>query len=198
MNSIKPAITELEKIYKLFSCLFDDEKMEPIPVITIQSAGRRKVLGWMDPERWKNGETVINEINIVAESLAGTVSEIAETMLHEMVHHCNELRGVNDCSKSQYHNKKFRDLCEYIGLNCEKSRRRGWDYTELTGPLLAMIEAAKINHEAFTIFRLNPEPAKKVGSRLKKWTCGCTIIRAAGEVEVLCKKCGSEFLLEEL
>src|SRR5208282_3657350 len=93
----------------------------PLPVITIQYRGRKNALGWFSDHRWGNSQQdALPEINICAETLARSVQDIAETLLHEMVHYANALEGINDCTIRQYHNGEFKRGCEEIGLVCEK------------------------------------------------------------------------------
>ena len=197
MNSIKPAIDALETIYEGYKHLFPN-LADSRPVITIQAAGRRKAAGWMSPKRWQNGQPdAINEINVSAECLNAPLESIADTVLHEMVHHSHNLEGVKDCSKSQYHNKQFKAGCERVGLNCEQMGRYGWAQTSLTDARKAELSQMTIDDNAFTLFRqAEPQNEQKQTTRMKKWICGCEqpqIIRAAGEIDVRCNKCGIDF-----
>ena len=136
MNSIRPALEELERMYKEFAPLFGREM--PLPVITIQSKGRKNALGWHWQDKWQNSEPgKLSEINLCAEHLGRPTEQIAETMLHEMVHHANNLDGISDCTIRQYHNRQFKDRCGDIGLICEKHPSRGWATTSLSDDLKA-------------------------------------------------------------
>ena len=138
MNSIRPAIEELERMFNAFVPLFGQEM--PLPVITIQSKGRTEALGWHCQNSWQNGDPdKLTEINLCAEHLGRPVEEIAETLLHEMVHHANSLDGVSDCTSRQYHNKHFKTRCERIGLVCKKAAGRGWAETSLSDALKAKV-----------------------------------------------------------
>jgi len=195
--SIRPALGELEKLFNLFAPLFP----EPLtaPIITIQTRGRKNALGWYKPQTWQNGgRDTLPELNISAESLARGVPEIADTVLHEMVHHWNRLHGIKDCSGNQYHSKKFKAGCDLVGLKCEKMEGHGWAATSLSDKQRAIVKKAGIKDEAFHLFRLADHGGKGPGSRMKKWTCPCgTIIRAAGEISVRCNECGEDFERDE-
>jgi hypothetical protein len=170
----------------------------PLPVITIQTRGRRKtVLGWYAHHRWHGGGSEgLSEINICAEFLARGVNDIGETLLHEMCHYANALDGIEDCSRNQYHRKSFKERCDSIGLNCEKMGSHGWAQTSLTPQLADRVAAVNINAQAFALFR-KPREEARVGSRMKKWRCDCTTIRAAVEVNATCNQCGQTFLRQE-
>jgi len=58
------------------------------------------------------------------------------------------------------------------------------------------VAAVGIDATAFTLFRQGRHQAK-VGSRMKKWRCGCTTIRAAVEVNAICCQCGRQFMRQE-
>jgi hypothetical protein len=193
--SIRPAIAELERAFTKFRVLF--KRKMPLPVITIQTRGRRAALGWYAHQRWQNGKPEgASKINICAEHLARPTLDIAEVLLHEMVHYANALDGIEDCSPNQYHRKSFKTRCDAIGLCCEKEGCHGWARTSLTPELASRAEAVGIDAEAFSLFR-KPRHQAKVGSRMKKWCCSCTTIRCATELDATCRKCGQSFLRQE-
>jgi SprT-like family protein len=185
--SIRPAIAELERAFTALTVLFKREI--PLPIITIQTKGRRAASGWFWHQKWQNGKPEgLSEINICAEHLSRPPLDIAEILLHEMCHYANALDGIDDCSANQYHRKSFRVRCDAVGLICQ-SGPRGWASTSLTPELAERVRALGIDPEAFSLFRKGKQQAK-VGSRMKKWRCGCTTIRAAVEVDATCGKCG--------
>lgn len=200
MNSIQPAVRELERIYDKACSLFknlekdhDFTLAETRPVILVQTKGRKSALGWFWAQRWENGDGELHELTITAEYLKRPVHEIAETMVHEMVHHFNFLRGVKDCNASQYHNRKFAEICEAVGLLVEKGKR-GFAYTDLSEPLRAKVDSWKLNADAFALARTVPLTVK-APTKLKKWTCGCGInIRVArSDFSATCNFCDTAF-----
>ncbi len=192
MNSIRPAIEELERVFAAFTPLFS--RPMPVPVITVQSKGRKKAVGWFARDRWQNQQPdQLPEINICAEHLARPVEDIAEVMLHEMCHYANALDGIHDCNPNQYHNKTFKARCESIGLICERHRSRGWASTRLSDALKAKIAEVALDTEAFSLFRRSRPEKKVVGTRLKGWKCDCTSIWSKTHVEAVCARCGRRF-----
>ena len=205
-NSLRPSLEALEQLYRLFAPRFASYCpviAEKAPVITIQTRGRRALVGWYKKEGWTRGKETLPEINITAESLAEPLAEIADTVCHEMVHHAHKLLGKKDCSSTQYHNKTFKAGCEAVGLNCERMKGHGWAATSLSDGLRSIVDRAKIDPEAFAMFRVTDGPKRSgpgsgPGSRLKKWTCECgTIIRAAGEIDVRCNECLTDFTCQD-
>src|SRR5438046_3069668 len=122
MRSIDKAIRELERGFRVFAPLFGRDF--PQPVIAIQTKGRKSALGWFGGDKWENdAEKKIGEITITAEHLKGQPEDIAEVLLHEMVHYANDLDGIPDCSSFQYHNANFKNRAESIGLIVQRTKR---------------------------------------------------------------------------
>lgn len=193
MNTIRPAIEELERAFKELSPVFKREM--PLPVITIQSKGRKNALGWFVKDKWSNTVGKLPEINICAEHLARSPEDIAEVLLHEMVHYADALDGIPDCTVRQYHNLNFKNLCDEVGLICRKTPARGWAATSLSPELGEKVAKVGINPDAFSLFRGGVK-MKKAETKMKKWRCSCTNIRAAVPVEATCNRCGLEFRLQ--
>jgi len=130
--------------------------------------------------------------------------------------YANWLDGIPDCTSSQYHNQKFKTRCESVGLICLRhpQRRYGWAVTELSPELVSFVGEMGIDESCFHVFRALPkssrevvsnedepltgEPAPRTGSKLKKWSCGCTNIRAAVEVDATCGRCFRQFCRAEV
>lgn len=203
-RSIRPAICELERLFLAFSATFQDELFSrfkgenaPLPVIAVLPKGRHNAMAWFAPHRWENGGPErIPEINICAEHLKGDPYTIANSLLHEMVHYANWIDGIKDCSGSQYHNRKFRDSCQRIGILCDyHSKRYGWAQTSLSDELKARVDELNVDESAFRLFRAT-DARKRAGSTLSKWTCGCTNVWAATQPDLTCNKCGKRMILE--
>lgn len=190
MNSIQPAVTELERAFVAFAPLFHREMA--LPVITIQSKGRKQATGWFVGQKWGNSDPVrLPEINLSAEHLARPPQDIAETLIHEMVHYANHLDGIGDCTIRQYHNLNFKNRAEEVGLVVERHSSRGWATTKLSNDLLLKVNAINIDPDAFSLFRTAPEK-KVIGTRLKKWSCGCTHCWSKTPIDVKCLRCCKE------
>lgn len=180
MNVVGTALNEL---YRMFHVLnrdkFNGELSEP--VITIQKT-RGSVLGhfttskvWKDKNNESSEENSYYEINIDPRWFNNrTPAEIAETLLHEMVHYHNKMNDIKDCS-GNVHNKKFKSSAERVGLVVEKGKGVGYGYTSMSEALRAfMDEVVKPNDEAFEYFRTAPVKPSGGGGRKKnmfKYTC---------------------------
>ncbi len=194
-ESIIPAIKELERYFVIFNKALYEGKL-PVPVITIQTAGRKvNNLGWFRAVSWRKNKASLPEINISAENLDRPVEMILETLIHEMVHFDNFVNEILDCSPGGYHNKKFKEGCDKVGLLCVKQKGRGLAGTALSPALEKLIKDHKPDAKPFQTIRLFTLPEdKKPGSRLKKWACDCTIIRCSVDtLDADCNLCGMHF-----
>ena len=190
-NSIRPVIKELERVYDVLSNHFDFKA--PRPLITIQTKGRQKnTLGWYGTNKWKLGKKQIHEINICAESLN---KNPIETLIHEMVHYHNFCKNIEDCNAHQYHNKHFKTRAKSYGLNVEKSGRHGWGLTSISPNLQLTLDKIKINTKIFQLYR-QTQISIKAPTKLRKFTCGCTIVRCATNLEAKCLVCNNVFIEE--
>lgn len=201
-TTLVPAIGELERIYGLAMDLFPPSHAEALaatrPVVLIQSRGRKEgTLGWHWPERWQAGDTIFTEIVITAESLNRPVEEIAETMVHEMVHHANALAGIADVSSNGvYHNRAFRDLAVATGLTVERQGNRGLAATALTDQLREHIAAEwDLDAAAFALFRRTEEKTIASKGKQRLWKCGCgfSVRVAVDYFSAVCNDCGDPF-----
>ena len=152
-------INILTKAFKDFNKQFCEDKL-PIPVITVQSKGRRNAYGWFWAGGWsqKDGDDRYGrpEINISAELLGNRpLEDVFETLLHEMAHMWNWREGIKDCSAGQYHNKNFKTKAELLGLEVSRMENRGWASTKLSdlGKKVVKKFIEKYNIKPFAINR---------------------------------------------
>jgi hypothetical protein len=203
-------------MFRDLAAVFKPQKL-PLPVIAVQTRGRRSALGWFAEDQWQvkgcgSESATYDEITICAEHLRAEPTDIAETLLHEMVHLSNALRGRRDCSTNNYHTKVFWWRCAEVGLECRKEGHRGWAKTSLSPELRARVEAVNIDPAAFSIFRIDPEAERDIDTGedtiaarsrrarpcLTKWDCPgghAPVWAATGrELLVLCLRCNQPLL----
>jgi len=92
------------------------------------------VLGHFAPLRWRgkrSSDDRLHEVLVVAEHLDRGAEDVLDTLLHEAAHAVNHERGVKDCSRSQYHNKSFRQTAEALGLTVRQVPHYGHAHTTL-------------------------------------------------------------------
>lgn len=70
--------------------------------------------------------------------LTGPPAKILGILVHESAHALADARGIADRSRrGTYHNERFRDLAEELGLDVTKDDTRGWTRTTPSAGLLA-------------------------------------------------------------
>lgn len=193
----------IEKMYRqLNQDKFAGQLEEPI--ITIQSTPR--AYGHVTCGKvWKSKDCHRYELNIGAGTLDRPIESVVSTLLHEMVHIYNLMNNIQDCSRGNtYHNKKFRDKAEEVGLIIERDKRIGWS---ITSPSEELIEY--IIQQGWSDILMNREenirisgssgggstggadkPTKKPSST-RKYICPCcgNSVRATKNVNIICADC---------
>lgn len=119
-TSLKPVIEKLENLFSKFNEKFYNNELQT-PIITVSPDTTKGAYGWCTAwKAWTIGEQKkvadlstltkedleamkkddgFYEINICAEHLARPFEQVAETLLHEMVHLYNLQIGVQDTSR---------------------------------------------------------------------------------------------------
>ena len=128
----------LEKIYRQLNAYFFNGELEE-PVITIQST--RGAYGHVTCGKvWKSKYTDKYELNIGAGTLNRPIENVVATMLHEMVHIYHLMNDIKDCTRGNtYHNKKFKEKAESVGLIITHDKRIGWSVTQPSEELILYI-----------------------------------------------------------
>ncbi len=194
--SLQPAIQELERAYQFFNKELFGAGLDLNVIITIQSRGRKNALGWHWAGKGKNGDkTSVAEINLSAEDLK--TSDPYEILIHEMAHHLNHQRGIQDVSRGQYHNKHFKEAAESAGLIVKKFGNVGFGITELGDLAKEKVLKCTPQRQVFDILRIQEATAKT--PKYKKWVCSCGfIVRVArNDFDATCNLCGTAFQLTE-
>jgi len=204
MESLKPVIDKLEKLFSKFNDQFYDGQLQK-PVITVSPDTTKGAYGWCTSwKAWKKANTEDEgyyEINICSEHLSRDFKALCGTLLHEMVHLWNLQNGVQDTSRGgTYHNKKFKQVAEEHGLMIECSPKYGWTITHLQPETEKFIE--KMGDFSFDLYRdsasrIKAKTSSKQSSR--KYVCPVCglIIRATKEVRVQCMDCEMEMEEDE-
>lgn len=188
----------LEKIFKALNTDKFGGELE-VPIITVQNTS--KAYGHLTCNKvWHNAHGVKQyELNIGAGTLDRPIENVVSTMLHEMVHLYNQMHDVQDCSRGNtYHNKKFKEKAEEIGLIIGYDKRIGWSVTSPSDELVAYI--AKRKWENITLGRdekMSESTGKKSSTR--KYVCPCCgmSVRATREVHISCMDCNVKLEVEE-
>jgi len=187
----------------------------PKPVITIQTKGKHLAYGWASVFPIWVGEEKFHELNISAEYANRPFIDIMGTVLHELVHLNHIAQGIQDCSRGgTYHNKKFREGAEAVGLIVDYREKYGHAFTKVGDDLAETIKSWGLDETVFDVARMDfaTQPAKgtdkegedvnpKTGTKVRKTnsikytcpTCGA-IVRATKELNIECGDCNVAFV----
>ncbi|MBR1477373.1 MAG: SprT-like domain-containing protein [Lachnospiraceae bacterium] len=226
-SSLRPIISKLENVFSIFNDHFFSGELEHA-VITVASDSKGRCYGWCTAYRaWHKGEDLdltristmelgeveeqykkgFYEINLVAEYLRRPFAEIAETLLHEMVHLYCLQHDIKDTSRSgTYHNANFRDAAIAHGLVVSKDNRYGFCITKLNDEAKKYVLSLDV--QDFGMSRTFPIIFGETGGtvamaepkqRVRKYVCpSCgNSVRATKAVNIACIDCDCRMKLEE-
>lgn len=207
---ISRACGYLEKMYRQLNIdKFNGELCQPI--ITIQSTPR--AYGHVTCGKvWRVKDSQSYELNIGAGTLDRPIESVVSTLLHEMVHIYNLMNDIQDTSRGNtYHNKKFKEKAESVGLVIERDDRIGWSITSPSEELIDYIigqgwsDILMNRQESLRIGGVSggsnsngtDKPPKKPSST-RKYMCPCcgNSVRATKDVRIMCVDC-SEIMQKE-
>lgn len=139
MERISTVNMRLEKMYQSLNAdLFGGQLVTP--AITIQSTP--SVYGRVSCQKiWKSDDLETYELNIGAGTLNRPIENVVTTMVHEMVHIYHLQNDIQDTSRGgTYHNKKFKEKAESVGLVIGHDARYGWAITAPGESLIAYVK----------------------------------------------------------
>lgn len=172
-------------------------------VITCKEGQKRGCYGWITTRKeWIQGKNERYEINISCDYLNRPISDIAATLLHEMVHLYCMTHNIKDTSRGgYYHNKKFRDAASAHHLITMERDKVGWNDSELDAWALQWLDTNCSIKEICIRKKLEEEnetEKKKKKSSTRKYICPiCGMsVRATKKVSIICGEC-LEFLKDE-
>lgn len=205
MKSLRPIIGALEDAHRHFNRELFSAELSGDVIVTVQTKGRRRALGWYGHGFWDAGEGVQApaEMNLSAEDLRREAVDVMLTLIHEMVHQWAAEKGVKDTSRNgRYHNREFARLAAMAGLLApsEPDKRHGFSSVTL-GPrgyrarrAFDSLESTVL--DALTLARrvFPPKPSK---SKMLLFVCGCEpmykIRTGRKELLAVCSYCGDRF-----
>ena len=120
VKQYQDTINYISEMYDFFNeKLFNSELIKPM--LTISPDEKNKAYGWITRDKlWKENENDqgMYEINLSAQFLNRSISEIASTLIHEMCHQWARVNNFQDTARSgSFHNKLFKEIAEDHGLN---------------------------------------------------------------------------------
>lgn len=204
----------LENAYEVLNQQFFNGELSKV-VITIQSSP--KAFGhYTTWDAWKEESTGYREINIGAETLNRKIGNVIATLLHEMVHHYCNLKGIKDTSRNGvYHNKRFREQAEMRGLVLDYDNRIGFSITHPSLMLMDLINlqgwenVSLARNGGYSVSGSNGSGGDngsgsasggtdtgKPKSSTRKYQCRVcqNSVRATKEVHIACLDCNTQML----
>jgi hypothetical protein len=144
-------------------------------ILVTRKTGR--TMGHYTPwKAWKAGEEKFHEIMISANYFERGARAVLGTLLHETAHSINDAEGIRDVSGDKYHNKRFKETAEGLGLTITQAQGIGWSVTDVSDECatrwayeLSLIENA-------LALMADSEQVGKTGGRNKNLNvakCGC-------------------------
>lgn len=179
------------------------------PIAVVVASGSE---GWKTPKwghfgaaRWRVDDE-IGEVLIAGECLNQGARTVLGVLLHEAAHALAHAHGDKDTSRqARYHNEKFREYAESVGLEVTKHERDGWNQTAVPDAT-AESYADAIGHLEVVLrgYRTTPDKASKPPKKQAvPLTCRCDpprSIRIAAAVAALgpitCGICRGRFAAE--
>jgi hypothetical protein len=161
-------------------------------------------LGHFAANRWQADQPgAIAEIFVGREGLARGATPVLATLLHEAAHALAHKRQLKDTSRQgRYHNRRFKDLAEQVGLRVEHHPSLGWSPTTLPEHTAVRYTSAIATLElALTAHRKresrDPQAGGARSQNLQPCVCACgRRIRVAGvlaQAPIICGICQQSF-----
>jgi hypothetical protein len=171
------------------------------PRATIVTGRSDKVHGHFTPwTPWASGEESFHEIFITIAKREAR--EILGTLLHETAHSIDNKEGIQGTSGDGYHNKKFKERAESLGLTITQAPRIGFSVTSVSDECATRwAEPLRLIEEALRLTADNDGGTAKPKGRNKNLLvaeCGCgEKIRLSAKALALCapecQNCQSSF-----
>jgi hypothetical protein len=110
--------------------------------------------------------------------------QVAALILHGMIHMHQQMVGRP--STKGYHNRDFQERSRQLGIVCLPGQC--CEVVDYENPFRSLVMEA--DADAFAPVVAGAAFPVVREAKMKKWSCACSTVRAATEVELECKKCG--------
>jgi hypothetical protein len=151
---------------------------------------------------WKAGDEAFHEIMISANYFTRGARAVLGTLLHETAHSLDLQNGIQGVTGDGYHNKKFKETAEALGLTITQAKGIGWSVTEVSDACAERwAQELRLIEDALGV-RADAEEGKKAGGRnknLKVAVCRCgekirASLKTLEKCAPMCQDCGSMFI----
>jgi hypothetical protein len=153
---------------------------------------------------WISGAESFHEIMISANYFPRGARAVLGTLLHETAHSLDLKNGIQGVTGEGYHNKKFKQTAEGLGLTITQAPRIGFSQTEVSDDCATRwADALRLFEEALRLTADSEQaPAPKGRNKnLLKAECGCgnTIRLSAKTLQMCapsCNNCEEYFVVD--
>lgn len=195
-------IKNLEVLFQHLNERYFDNTL-PLPYITLYAGAKKNGNGshgsfYLDKYvNVNNDEDYKHEIGIAGERLGDGIYQVAETLMHEMVHLYCTCNAIVDC-KGKSHTKKFKAECEKRDLICDKEQGIGWGRTEATLAfcdfIQSLIDDCIIDTHICDYARYTTFPETSSVQK-KSYICPCCGVKVNAKVDtaIACLHCNVAF-----
>ena len=182
---------QFEKMFEIFNKEFFESELE-MPLFRFQSKCGD---GSFNPDAViDQGTKYSHEIIVPIEVLGDKIENIAACLLHNMIHYWAFIKGYKvSCNNDFYHNKNFKSMAEYCGLETEYDETKGW----MTSASTSFAESCKKYGFKKTWRNRYINNAGLKPSSTRKYICPCcgNSFRATKNIRVMCMDCNEQFVL---
>ncbi len=185
---LKNAVKYLYRFFDLFNAQWFAPPL-PQAVISFKKT-RVTTLGHYNFGRNEFG--LRHEINMNSQYMERPFCQILATLLHEMIHLEEDMRGMKPKrSQGNRHSKYFSERSRMLGI---PSDARGYSLG-MGEPFVGFVTQHGVEIIADAP---GARKFKKGSSNLKKYSCGCTNVRVGTKkFSAVCRLCGKEFRLAD-
>jgi DNA repair protein RadC len=187
----------------LFQAAFFKEHPIPLPALTFE---KTRINTLSHYRIGRNDMAIKEQLNLNKLYLTRPLWSVLSTLLHECCHIFEYIYIFEQKRTiSWYHSKQFRAKMKNFGILCANNGCHvGLDTNGLFVHILRQHGVSFAEFDVYStvkgnsVIPLDPAPKKKGKSKLKKWTCGCQIVRVGKrEFCATCDICRNRFILDE-
>lgn len=196
---LQDVVTELHDWAETFRSRFSLN----IPTVPLRLARLRwNCLGHFNPgfnDFGLRNEIAIDIVHLTYRLETGAWWEVLATLLHEQLHFWQQLNGKPPRpGPGNYHNVQYQAKAAALGL-VVSNRGVNEDYL-VDGPFLQLLRGQEVRVPATATLERDRRPRARVGSKLKKWSCGCNppvnVRVAIADFQARCLTCNRLFTLQ--
>jgi len=196
-ENLSGIVTALESAH----AMIQEKTGAPRATILVTRKTGRTMGHFTHAKLWKAGEESFHEIMVSANYFERGARAVLGTLLHEVAHSLDLANGIQGVTGDGYHNKKFKQTAEALGLTITQAKGIGWSVTDVSDECAERWADALALIENALALMADSEQAGKTRGRnknLKVAVCGCgekirISAKALEKCAPMCQDCGQMF-----